>query len=41
MWFIAVFVIAHVYIGWHNDLVERNGLISSMFGGYKSMEDEH
>jgi Ni/Fe-hydrogenase 1 B-type cytochrome subunit len=41
MWFIALFVIAHVYIGWHNDLVERNGLISSMFGGYKNQEDGH
>ena len=30
-----------LYIGWHNDLVERNGLISSMFGGYKNQEDGH
>jgi Ni,Fe-hydrogenase I cytochrome b subunit len=34
-------VIAHVYISWHNDLIERNGLISSIFSGYKNMEDGH
>ena len=41
MWVIGIFVIAHVYIGWHNDLIERNGLISSIFSGYKNMEDGH
>jgi Ni/Fe-hydrogenase 1 B-type cytochrome subunit len=41
MWVIGLFVIAHVYIGWHNDLIERNGLISSIFSGYKNMEDGH
>jgi len=41
MWMIAIFVIIHVYVGWHNDIVERNGLISSMFGGYKNQEDGH
>jgi Ni/Fe-hydrogenase 1 B-type cytochrome subunit len=41
MWVIGVFLIAHVYIGWHNDLIERNGLISSIFSGYKNMEDGH
>jgi Ni/Fe-hydrogenase 1 B-type cytochrome subunit len=41
MWVIAVIVVAHIYIGWHNDLVERNGLISSIFSGYKSQEDGH
>jgi Ni/Fe-hydrogenase 1 B-type cytochrome subunit len=41
MWIIGLFVIAHVYIGWHNDLIEKNGLISSMFSGYKNMEDNH
>jgi Ni/Fe-hydrogenase 1 B-type cytochrome subunit len=41
MWIIWFFVIAHVYIGWHNDLIERNGLISSIFSGYKNLPDEH
>ncbi|MGO9378124.1 MAG: Ni/Fe-hydrogenase, b-type cytochrome subunit [Dissulfurispiraceae bacterium] len=38
---IPIFVIVHVYIGWHNDLIEKNGLISSIFSGYKNMEDGH
>ena len=41
MWLIAFFVIVHVYLAWHNELIERNGLISSMFGGYKNQEDGH
>jgi len=40
MWLIWVFVIFHVYISWHNDRVERNALMSSIFSGYKTM-DEH
>jgi len=40
MWVIGVFVIVHVYISWHNDRIERNGLISSIFSGFKTM-DEH
>lgn len=39
MWVIAIFVIIHVYISWHNDLVEKNGLTSSIFSGYKSIEE--
>jgi Ni/Fe-hydrogenase 1 B-type cytochrome subunit len=39
MWAIAVFFILHMYIGWHNDIMERNGLMSSIFGGYKSIKD--
>ncbi len=41
MWVIGLFVIVHIYISWHNDLIERNGLMSSMFSGYKNMEDGH
>lgn len=40
MWVIAVFVIFHVYISWHNDRLERNGLMSSIFSGFKTL-DEH
>lgn len=36
MWLIAVFVIFHVYISWHNDRIERNGLMSSIFSGFKT-----
>jgi Ni/Fe-hydrogenase 1 B-type cytochrome subunit len=39
MWIIGIFVIVHVYISWHNDRIERNGLMSSIFSGYKA--DEH
>jgi Ni/Fe-hydrogenase 1 B-type cytochrome subunit len=39
MWVIWVIVIIHVYTGWENDIVERNGLISSIFSGYKSLDE--
>lgn len=35
MYVILAFVIIHVYIGWLLDRVERNGLMGSIFGGYK------
>jgi Ni/Fe-hydrogenase 1 B-type cytochrome subunit len=41
MWVIAVFLILHIYIGWHNDIMERNGLMSSIFSGYKSIEKKN
>lgn len=40
MWIICLIVIVHVYTGWENDIVERNGLMSSIFSGYKSLKDE-
>jgi Ni/Fe-hydrogenase 1 B-type cytochrome subunit len=39
MWIIAAFFLFHMYIAWHNDAIERNGLMSSIFSGYKSMEE--
>lgn len=39
MWLVIPFVILHVYVAWHNDNAEKNGLISSMFSGYKTMEE--
>ncbi|HET6514186.1 MAG TPA: Ni/Fe-hydrogenase, b-type cytochrome subunit [Thermodesulfovibrionales bacterium] len=39
LWIIVAFTIIHVYISWHNDIVERNGLTSSIFSGYKNMEE--
>ncbi|HSW39521.1 MAG TPA: Ni/Fe-hydrogenase, b-type cytochrome subunit [Acidobacteriota bacterium] len=41
MWIIWAFVIFHIYIGWHNDIVERNGLVSSIFSGYKFFGSGH
>jgi Ni/Fe-hydrogenase 1 B-type cytochrome subunit len=39
MWIIIPFVIIHVYMSWHNDLCEKSGLTSSIFTGYKSIEE--
>jgi Ni/Fe-hydrogenase 1 B-type cytochrome subunit len=41
MWLIAAFVIIHVYTGWYNDIMEKNGMLSSIFSGYKGREDKH
>ncbi|MFN3740815.1 MAG: hydrogenase maturation protease [Thermodesulfovibrionales bacterium] len=35
MWLIIAFIFAHVYISWFVERAEKNGLISSMFSGYK------
>ncbi|UCF87159.1 MAG: Ni/Fe-hydrogenase, b-type cytochrome subunit [Nitrospiraceae bacterium] len=35
MYVILAFVIVHVYIGWYLDSKEKNGLMGSIFGGYK------
>ncbi len=39
MWLLLIFAFIHIYMSWFNDLAERNGLISSIFSGYKSMEE--
>lgn len=41
MWFLIVFVIIHVYISVHNHIIEKNGLVWSIFSGYKQMEEHH
>ncbi len=41
MWLIAVFVIIHVYISVHNHIIEKNGLIFSIFNGYKDFQGRH
>jgi len=38
MWAIGVFLVLHIYISFHNDIVEGNGLVSSIFSGYKTLE---
>jgi Ni/Fe-hydrogenase 1 B-type cytochrome subunit len=35
MYVILAFVLVHVYIGWYLDSKEKNGLMGSIFGGYK------
>jgi Ni/Fe-hydrogenase 1 B-type cytochrome subunit len=40
MWFLIVFPIIHLYVGWTTDLVEENCVISSIFSGYKNCRAE-
>ena len=40
MYIIMAFVLVHVYVGWFLDIKERNGLMSSIFGGYKFMDSK-
>jgi Ni/Fe-hydrogenase 1 B-type cytochrome subunit len=35
MYVLLAFTVVHVYIGWYLDLKERNGLMGSIFDGYK------
>ena len=35
MYVILAFALAHIYIGWYLDSRERNGLMGSIFSGYK------
>jgi Ni/Fe-hydrogenase 1 B-type cytochrome subunit len=41
MWLLLYFAILHVYIVFFLNSVERNGLISSIFDGYKFIETEN
>jgi Ni/Fe-hydrogenase 1 B-type cytochrome subunit len=40
MWLLIGFIINHVYSCWLMDIKERGGIISSMFSGYKSVEED-
>jgi Ni/Fe-hydrogenase 1 B-type cytochrome subunit len=40
MWLLIAFAIHHVYSAWLMDVKEKNGVISSIFGGYKSVPTE-
>lgn len=40
MWLLIGFIINHIYSCWLMDIKERGGIISSMFSGYKSMEED-
>jgi len=35
MYFFLAFTLIHVYIGWYLDSAEKNGVMGSIFGGYK------
>jgi Ni/Fe-hydrogenase 1 B-type cytochrome subunit len=35
MYLLITFGILHVYVAWYSDVHEKNGLIGSIFGGYK------
>jgi Ni/Fe-hydrogenase 1 B-type cytochrome subunit len=41
MYVILIFVPIHIYASWYMDPHERNGLVSSMFSGYKFLDKEH
>lgn len=40
MWFLIAFAIHHVYSAWLMDIKERGGVISSIFGGYKTVSKD-
>jgi Ni/Fe-hydrogenase 1 B-type cytochrome subunit len=40
MWCVVIFVSAHFYIAWENDSREINAAKSSIFSGYKYVDDE-
>jgi Ni/Fe-hydrogenase 1 B-type cytochrome subunit len=40
MWPIVIFVMLHFYIAWADDVRERVGSKSSIFSGYKTVEEE-
>jgi len=40
MWFFILFAMIHVYLVFYHDYIERNGITSSMIGGWKFVEDD-
>ncbi len=39
MWFFILFAVVHVYLVFYHDYIERNGVTSSMIGGWKFQEE--
>ncbi len=39
MWFFILFALVHVYLVFYHDYIERNGITSSMIGGWKFQEE--
>lgn len=40
MWFFVLFIIVHVYLVFYHDYIERNGIASSMIGGWKFINEK-
>jgi Ni/Fe-hydrogenase 1 B-type cytochrome subunit len=40
MWFFIIFGMIHVYLVFYHDYIERNGITSSMIGGWKFIEED-
>lgn len=40
MWLGIIFAMTHIYVGWYNDVVDRNSIISSIFSGYKTLDEK-
>lgn len=40
MWCVIVYFITHIYAVIHNNLIEKNGLLMSIFNGYKTTGDK-
>ncbi|MBF0328377.1 MAG: Ni/Fe-hydrogenase, b-type cytochrome subunit [Nitrospirae bacterium] len=40
MWAVIVYFITHIYIVLHNNMIEKNGLLTSIFNGYKTKGDK-
>lgn len=40
MWAFVIFMIVHVYLVFYHDYIERNGIASSMIGGWKFINTE-
>lgn len=39
MWLFILFIIAHVYLVFYHDYIERNGIASSIIGGWKFIDE--
>ena len=40
MWAFVLFAIAHIYLVFYHDYIEKNGIASSMIGGWKFIAPE-
>lgn len=39
MWGVIVFAVVHIYVAWTIDSIEKNSTISSIFSGYKMLDE--
>ena len=40
MWAFILFTIAHIYLVFYHDYIERNGIASSIIGGWKFVQED-